>query len=81
MRTGNRRPGREPPAAGAALGSAVRLPYTVELWNMPRTGPERVLARAASLSIARTIFTAARSENLGRLIVLRKGAEILQRTE
>ena len=54
-----------------------RLPYTVELWNMPRTAPERVIGRAASAVLARAIYTAALSEHLGRRIVLRRGSQVL----
>lgn len=60
-----------PPAA------ADRLPYAVELWDLPRIAPERVIGRAASAALARAIFSAALSEHLGRRIVLRRGAQIL----
>jgi hypothetical protein len=59
-------------------GRAVRLPYTVELWNLPRTEPERILARAANLTIARAIFITAQGEHLGRRVVLRRGGEVIQ---
>ncbi|HUZ14454.1 MAG TPA: hypothetical protein VMU93_16615 [Caulobacteraceae bacterium] len=53
------------------------LPYAVVMWNLPRTGVERVLARAASASLARAIFVAAQSEHLGRRIVLLHGARTI----
>jgi hypothetical protein len=62
---------------GAAGGPAPRLPYTVELWNLPRTAVERVIGRASSAVLARAIYTAARTEHLGRRIVLRRGAQVL----
>ena len=49
------------------------LPYSVVLWDLPRTAPERVLARAASINLARSIFVAAQSEHLGRKIALMMG--------
>jgi hypothetical protein len=62
-------------------GSSTGLPYTVELWNLTRSAPERTLGKAASLTIARTIFTAALSEYLGRLIVLRHGLSTIQKSD
>lgn len=62
---------------GAVAGSESRLPYTVELWNLRRTRPERVIGRAASAVLARAIFAAAQSEHLGRRIVLRRGTRVL----
>jgi hypothetical protein len=58
--------------------SSHRLLYIVELWNLPRTAPERVLGRAASIVLARAIFTAAQSEHLGRRLVLRRGRRVLE---
>jgi len=58
-------------------GTTARLPYTVELWNLPRTAPERIIGRAASAVLARAIFTAAQSEHLGRRILLRRGSQII----
>lgn len=60
-----------------AVAAAARLPYTVELWDLPRFAPERVIGRAASIGLARAIFAAARSEHLGRRILLRRGRRIL----
>jgi hypothetical protein len=62
---------------GPTGGPSARLPYTVELWNMPRTAAERVIGRAASAVLARAIFTAAQDEHLGRRIVLRRGTQVL----
>jgi hypothetical protein len=65
---------------GAPPGTSARLPYTVELWTLARTGPERIIGRAASVVLARAIFTAAQSEHLGRLIRLRRGSQVLAET-
>ena len=61
--------------------TGTRLPYTVELWNLPRTGPERVIGRAASAILARAIYTAALSEHLGRRIVLRRGSQVISESD
>ncbi len=53
------------------------LPYEVELWDLPRRAPERVIARAASVTLARAIFVAAQTEHLGRRIVLRRGNKVI----
>lgn len=63
------------PIAAAPVGQ--RLPYTVEVWNLARTAPERVIGRAASASLARAIFVAAQAEHPGRRILLRRGAQVL----
>jgi hypothetical protein len=65
-------------APPTTTGRGARLPYTVELWSLARTAPERILARAANLTIARAIFISATSEHLGRRILLRRGAEVIQ---
>lgn len=49
----------------------------IELWNLPRTEVERVIARADSVVVARAIFEAAVSENPARRIVLRRGPRIV----
>ena len=54
-----------------------KLAYKVELWNLGRQQVERVLARAASMALARAIFLAAQSEYLGRHIVLRRGGKVI----
>lgn len=63
------------PIGGPPTGE--RLPYTVELWNLARTEPERVIGRAASAMLARAIFVAATREHLGRRIVMRRGSQVL----
>ena len=57
-----------------------RLPYAIELWDLTRDAPERVIGRAASMVLARAIFAAAASEHLGRRLVLRRGSKVLQET-
>lgn len=61
----------------AASQAASPLPYAIELWDLPRRAPERVLGRAASVMLARAIFTAAQTEHLGRRIVLRRGSKVV----
>jgi hypothetical protein len=64
---------------GAAIaGPAARLPYVIELWNLNRTAPERILARADGLELARAIFAAAEAEHLGRRLVLRRGRQVVK---
>jgi hypothetical protein len=53
------------------------LPYAIELWDLPRDGPERILGRAASMVLARAIFLAAQSEHLGRKILLKRGSRVM----
>jgi hypothetical protein len=62
---------------GPPAGASARLPYTVELWNLPRSAPERIIGRAASAVLARAIFTAAQTEHLGRLVRLRRGSQLI----
>ncbi len=57
------------------------LPYSVLLWDLPRREVERVLARAASASLARAIFVAAQSEHLGRKITLQQGQRVIAQSE
>lgn len=60
------------------------LPYRVELWHDgdARGGDaaaiERVLARAASVQLARAIFRAAREEHPQRRLTLSKGDKIVE---
>ena len=68
-------------ARGAVAAPAEELPYAVELWNLTRTGRERVIARAANITLARAIFAAACSEHLGRRLVLSRAGQILQQTD
>jgi hypothetical protein len=54
------------------------LPYRVDLWRTEdENGVERVLARAASMPLARAIFKAARGEHPDRRITLCKGNRIV----
>lgn len=62
----------------AAPATDGRLPYVIELWNLPRTAPEKVVGRAASMVLARAIFAAAQTEHLGRRLVLRRGGKVVQ---
>lgn len=64
-----------------ATGVASRLPYSVELWNMGRTAPERILAQAAGVILARAIYDAALSEHLGRKVILRRGAQVIAESD
>jgi hypothetical protein len=64
-----------PPEAGE------RLPYRIELWDAENgDAVERVLARAANVSLARAIFKAAHEEHPERRITLRRGARIVADT-
>ena len=67
------------PFQPAAVGAG-RLLYTIELWNLTRSEPEKVVGRAASMMLARAIFTAAETEHLGRRVVLRRGAKVVQQS-
>jgi hypothetical protein len=49
------------------------LPFTVELWDLPRAKVERTLGRANSVTLAHAIFVAAQKEHFGRRITLRQG--------
>jgi hypothetical protein len=69
------------PLPASDAGTGHRLPYAVELWDLLRDRPERVVGRAASMVLARAIFMAAQSEHLGRKIVLRRGANVLDETD
>lgn len=59
---------RDPPGA---------LSFVVELWSAGRDGPERVIGRAGSMTVAQAIFTAARTEHPGRRIVLRRDQTVV----
>jgi hypothetical protein len=67
--------------APTAAGAGERLPYAIELWDLPRIAPEKVLGRAASVVLARAIFAAAATEHLGRRLVLRRGSKVLLETD
>jgi hypothetical protein len=54
------------------------LPYRIELWRADAADAvERVLARAASMQLARAIFTAAQNEHPQRRITLCKGNRVV----
>ena len=53
------------------------LPYRIELWREDADEPERVLARAASIQLARAIFTAAQGEHPQRRITLSKNYRVV----
>jgi hypothetical protein len=54
------------------------LPYSIDLWPADgRETPERVLARASSVQLARAIFKAATAEYPERRITLREGDRII----
>lgn len=72
--------GKQPSKTGSASagpGPSTHLPYAIELWNLQRTAPERIIGRAANATLAQAIFAAAQRENLGRRIVLRRGRQVL----
>ena len=80
----NRREDGEPsatvtPLSGAAPSTELR--YVIELWTLPRDGPERIIGRAASMVLARAIFAAAQSEHLGRKVILRRGGKVIAETD
>jgi hypothetical protein len=57
------------------------LPYWIELWKLGNEHVERVLGRAASVQLARAIFTSAQSEFPGRRITIRRGRETVLDSE
>lgn len=76
MKDGNKDPAVVPLFSHVAESDG--MPYIIEIWNLPRTAVERVIARAASLQIARTVFESAASENPARRLVLRRGERIFE---
>ena len=72
---------RTVPLPPPATGAHAALPYAVEIWDLPRLRPERVIGRAASMVLARAIFVAAQSEHLGRKIVLRRGGKVVAESD
>jgi len=66
---------------GGADHAQARLPYRIELWDLARAAPERVLGRAASVMLGRAIFQAAQAEHPGRRIVLRRGRETIAQSD
>lgn len=69
--------GRSRGRPAAAPSFQEDLPYTVELWDLPRTKVERTLGRANSVTLAHAIFTAAQKEHVGRRITLRQGDVVI----
>lgn len=67
---------RAPPRSGSA-DPGEPLPYAVELWDVARDGPERVLGRAASILLANAVFAAAQADYVGRKLVLKRGDKVL----
>lgn len=66
---------------GTPSRTAEQLPYRIELWHDgDRDAVERVLARAASVQLARAIFSAAQSEHPDRRITLAKDNRIIADT-
>jgi hypothetical protein len=64
--------------ARAGSRASEDLPYRIDLWRPDReNGVERVLARAASVPLARAIFKAALGEHPDRRITMSKGDRIL----
>jgi hypothetical protein len=59
------------------LNEAEDLPYRVTLWVEEDAPVVKVLARAASIVLARAIYIAALTENPGRRITLNRGPEII----
>jgi hypothetical protein len=64
-------------SAPATAGRVEKLPYVVELWNGDGAAVEKVLARAARVSLARAIFLAAKGEYPDRRLCLRQGSKVL----
>ncbi len=66
----------EAPVRGE-LNEAEDLPYRVTLWLEENEPIGKVLARAASIVLARAIYVAALTENPGRRITLNRGPETI----
>jgi hypothetical protein len=60
---------------------ADELPYCIELWKPDSGRVERVLGRAASVQLARAIFTSAQSEFPSRRITVRRGEDMVLDSE
>jgi hypothetical protein len=66
------------PQTGTPSNPPEELPYSIDLWPADRREtPERVLARASSLQLARAIFKAAATEFPERRVTLREGTRII----
>jgi hypothetical protein len=57
-----------------------KLPYCIELWADNNGQVEKVLARAATASLARAIFSAACDEHSERRLTLRQASRVLDDT-
>ena len=57
-----------------------KLPYCIELWAENNARVEKVLARAATASLARAIFSAACDEHPERRLTLRQASRVLDDT-
>jgi hypothetical protein len=57
-----------------------KLPYKIELWDSERRHVERLLAQAASATLAQAIFKAAQNEQPERYITLRHGKRLIAET-
>jgi hypothetical protein len=75
-----KRESRDPPLQPFVAWSGGLLPYSIELWDLPREAVERVVARAAGAELARAIFAAAQGEYVGRLVTLNRGTRQLARS-
>jgi hypothetical protein len=53
------------------------LPYRVMIWPEEAAAAGKVLARAASVVLARAIYKAALEENPGRHVTLNKGSQVI----
>jgi hypothetical protein len=65
------------PSSRAASHPPEDLPYRIELWRADADAVERLLARAASVQLARAIFTAAQGEHPQRRITLCNGNRVV----
>jgi len=70
--------GRNIIALDAQAVPAEPLPYRVEIWNGAADLEGRVVGRAASLPLARAVFTAAASDFPTHRITLSRGDKVLQ---
>lgn len=57
------------------------LSFHVDLWNEARTAVERVLARAASPTLAQAVFVAARRDFPGRYLTLNDGLRTISTSD
>ena len=69
--------GLEPRSGVDGTQDADELPFWIELWKTQAEQVERVLGRAASVQLARAIYTSAQSEFPGRRITIRRGEDLV----